>query len=396
MSEESAIPESGDTPVVDQSSFVESQLDANDPFLNDFAFEGEDGEVDPASGKPAPDPKKGEPKDKVVKPEPKVKETDGKPEGDDKSKKPPLPIPDKGFPAYFFKEVDGENGEKVKEYDTEKAMKYLLPSKEKRYEPLSRTFAQQSEKKPEPDKSPAEQRAIKKADYIKNTRASMNLASECIREAIGKGYKIEEAMAYADNMVGQALQKDLEEYELKMEIEREKEYDQRFDDKIGNKEIDKNVRTNTNTVINSIASVEDLTPQEATDKYISILTHGQPIIDHFFDFANPGLDTGKITSQEYQDLVNKWWNKSVASDINKLKFVIGSIMNEVNTQLLPYHYQQAANRTDKQKVKDAKGNLLTPSNRNNPGPVSLDADTKRDFENLSKATGTPVNELLQI
>lgn len=399
MSEPNATPNSGEgaTPT-DQSSFNDSALDAQDPFLSQFEFEGGEGEIDPANPAATPNPKEGEKEGQAKKPDPKSPENADDAKGDQKvegKKGSPLVPPQNGFPAYFFKPSDAEGakeGDKI--YDVEKAMKYQALN-EKRYKAPKRTFAKEPEKKPESDKSPAELRVEKKAEYIKSRRTQMGLYGECVREAISKNYPINEALEYADKVVNAALQEDLQKYELDMELEREKELDRKYEERFGNKDLEKQVSANQNAIINQIASIENLSSEEAVNKYIELLKFGQPFMDHLFDFSHPDLDTSKMTDLQYQDKVNQWFKKMVASDMNKLTFVINSIMDSVNTTLLPYHYQQAGLKNASQNSAANLGNMRGPSNINKQ-TIQVDDATRQEFEGLSKMTGMPVEQLLEI
>ena len=399
MNVPNATPDGGTegTPT-DQSAFVESALDANDPFLKEFAFDGKEGEIDPADPAAKPNPKEGQTDKQAKKPADNatIDDKGGEDNTDTGDKKvAPLVPPQKGFPAFFFKpsEVEGAKpGDSV--YDVEKVMKYQALN-EKRYEAPKRTFAKEPEKLPDSDKSPAELRVGKKAEYIKSKRTQMNLYGDCIREATSKNYPINEAMEYADKVVNTALQEDMQKYEMDMELEREKELDKKYEDRFGNKDVEKQVSANQNTIINQLASVENLSSQDAVTKYIELLKHGQPFLDHLFDFSNPGLDTSKITDMQYQDKVNQWFKTMVASDLNKLTFVVQSIMDSVNTTLLPYHYQQAGLANTNQQATANLGNMRKPSNINKQN-AQVDDATRQEFEGLSKMTGQSVEQLLEI
>jgi hypothetical protein len=306
-------------------------------YFSQYQLSDDDGnpiaEGDDDAGKDSGKPKAGEKKQEQQGGEkaPAGKEKEGE-EG--REQKAPKPI-DKGFLSRFFKPGEGEGAPVA--FDSDGAINYFTdPKADWKY--AGRKLLQEKPQQQEttPDGKPREEAPPWKArmdadmQWRKDLTTNLSIFPEAYLKARQAGQDETTAYRMAQEAVSQVVNEQFERRRYQFDFERgEKD---RLD------EADR--RTWEALAARARANQEQFAGKFGDSKDVGEFLYGETggqIINALYDLMNPDKREG--TSREMQDRMNRWWTKSIASDMAGLNFVRQLIRGQQALQMLPHFLQ---------------------------------------------------------
>jgi uncharacterized protein (UPF0297 family) len=278
----------------------------------------------------------------------------------------------KDFSGSFFSK--GEDG-KIS-FNREDALGFLLPKDGKprfNYQADRRKVVESKDDTTQP-KTPED---IKKErrEQIKEHRTSvrekaLNPIKKVIEYANSGNYQsMDEVLRAVEKDVLLGVQDELEDYDIKGKQDYEDQLEERFGSKTNFDNLKKEAESNERLMINDFAEKFNITDaSEAYKKYSEFMKHGTPIINQLFDMMNPKFLEGH-TQKQINEGMNRWWTE-IASNKNTLNFVYERIMDNFNTSMAPYLFENIQSGKDKLNKDNKRASKRSPSNVNRDTPKS--------------------------
>jgi len=283
----------------------------------------------------------------------------------------------KGFHSAWFSK--GEDGQIA--FNRDDAMKFLLPEEGKsRFEySADRRKVVEDDGKSELPKDEytafVEDEKKYRADVRKNMYQGLNKFKEAFESNggdVGKSYTV------AMQDLNERVAADFEERGFESQAKFQKQQKESFGTDQNSKAVETQARSNESLLMNEIAGKFNLSPDEARGKYVELMRAGLPIINTLFDMANPEYMKGK-TKTQIDTAFSKWWTKTASNQAN-LRFVYGTILNDVNVQLQPYMNEGSIARKKSLAAQNKRASANRPSNRSRQAPPAKTSDSVKRTE----------------
>lgn len=259
-------------------------------------------------------------------------------------------VPEKGYIASYFK--DGESG---KEFDVDTFTRDTIGDPRTAWKYAERQYTE-APATTEPPEDPTEKYYREEKEYRQRFRENFFNYRTVLDKYMRAGHDVYAADQLAMAEVERSINAHFEERDIRRRAQERHETLEQRDNGTRDSEIKSKARSNLNAVIQE---------HGGADKFTAFMQEGLDTINLLFDVSNPDH---KGTKESTRQAINEWFERNIASDINKLRGLQQIIKGQVALKALPWAYKQGRTGAQKTAAQNARTTTRKPGGRAGGAP----------------------------